>query len=459
MVNRWLNQVGELTEVFSNQNLNGIEFRAVVEKELEVIKQARVRAHDRVSVEMDGSIANLAKVFALWRNSSVVVSCSQNLKDFEREYLQQRAEIDFHWDQHSIQKHTRNLTETSHLSLKKIVGPGLILFTSGTHSLGVPCYYSLGRLNHRIESLHRFIPPRDLTVSLCFMPLQFGHGLIANCLMPLLAGCHVILYPLQEILVPDALREVTQKYQITFVTGTPSIWRTLLISNEALNWGESVLRVHSASEPLVDSLCHGLTHRFENAEIYNVYGLTEMGSWVSGEHQGAGGKVGSVGSGWGCEIRIGQGGEVRLRSQGIMDACRINETWEFYSGEDWFNTGDIGVLDGDGRLKVQGRVKNVINRAGVKISIEGLEELLLSNPRVNEVCVFSKKDEAVGEEVYAAIMTDLSSNELHAWISSRIEFSKCPKDYYFCQGIAKTSRGKIDRRKVSQEFGKLEGNG
>lgn len=459
MVNRWLNQVGELTEGFSNQNLKAIEFRAVVEQELEVVRQAGVRAHDRVSVEMNGSVANLAKVFALWRNSSVVVSCSPNLKDFEREYLQQRAEIDFHWGQHAIQRHTRELTEISHLSLKKIEGPGLILFTSGTHSLGVPCYYSLGRLNHRIESLHRFIPHRDLTVSLCFMPLQFGHGLIANCLVPLLAGCHVILYPLQDILVPDALKEVIQKYQISFVTGTSSIWRTLLISNEALNWGESVLRVHSASEPFVDSLYHGLTQRFKNAEIYNVYGLTEMGSWVSGEHQGIGGKVGGVGSGWGCEIRIGQGGEVSLRSQGIMDACRIDETWEFYSGEDWLNTGDIGALDGDGRLRVRGRVKNVINRAGVKISIEGLEGLLLSHPRVNDVCVFSKRNEAVGEEVYAAITTDLSSNELHAWISSRIESSKCPKIYFFCRNIAKTDRGKTDRRKVAQEFGKLEGNG
>ena len=459
MVNRWLNQVGELTEGFSNQNLKAIEFRAVVDQELEVVRQAGVRAHDRVSVEMDGSIASLAKVFALWRNGSVAVSCSHNLKDFEREYLQQREEIDFHWGQYSIQWHTRELTEISHLALKKIEGPGLILFTSGTHSLGVPCYYSLGRLNHRIESLHRFIPPRDLAVSLCFMPLQFGHGLIANCLMPLLAGCHVILYPLQDILVPDTLKVVIQRYQITFVTGTPSIWRTLLISNEALNWGESVLRVHSASEPLFDSLCHGLTQRFENAEIYNVYGLTEMGSWVSGEHQGVGRKVRGVGSGWGCEIRIGEEGEVRLRSQGIMDACRIDETWEFYSGEEWLNTGDIGVLDGDGRLRVRGRVKNVINRAGVKISIEGLEGLLLSHPRVNDVCVFSKKNEAVGEEVYAAITTDLSSNELHAWISSRIESSKCPKIYVFCQNIAKTARGKTDRRKVAQEFGKLEGNG
>ncbi len=213
MVNKWLNQVGELTDGLSNQNLKAVEFRAVVEQEFEVVRQAGVRADDRVSVEMDGSIANLTKVFALWRNGSVVVSCAHNLKDFEREYLQQRAEIDFYWGQHSIQRHTRADTEKTHLCLKKIEGPGLILFTSGTHSLGVPCFFSLGRLNHRIETLHRIIPPSDLAVSLCFMPLQFGHGLIANCLMPLLAGCHVILYPLQDVLVPDALKAVIRKYQ------------------------------------------------------------------------------------------------------------------------------------------------------------------------------------------------------------------------------------------------------
>ncbi|MBK7844670.1 MAG: acyl--CoA ligase [Bdellovibrionales bacterium] len=459
MVNKWLNQVGELTDGFSNENLKAIEFRAVVDQELELVRQAGVRAHDRVSVEMDGSCANLAKVFALWRNGSVVVSCAHHLKDFEREYLQKRAEIDFHWGPNSIQRHTRAATEKTHLSLKKIEGPGLILFTSGTHSLGVPCFFSLDRLNHRIETLHRFIPPSDLAVSLCFMPLQFGHGLIANCLMPLLVGCHVILYPLRDVLAPDALKTIIQKYQISFTTGTSSIWRTLLISNEGLNWGKSIIRVHSASEPLFDSLSHGLMQRFENAKIFNVYGLTEMGSWVSGEDQGVCGKTGGVGSGWGCEIVISQEGEVIVRSQGIMNACRIGEDWKFYDGEEWLNTGDLGVLDSGGGLTVRGRVKNIINRAGVKISIEGLEELLLSHPRINDVCVFSKPNEAVGEEVYAAIATDLSSNELHAWISSRIESSKCPKTYYFCQSIAKTARGKIDRRKVTQEYGKLDGHG
>src|SRR5207253_6679248 len=74
----------------------------------------------------------------------------------------------------------------------------------------------------------------------------------------------------------------------------------------------------------------------------------------------------------------------------------------------WFRTGDRGVLDGDGYLTLIGRIKELINRGGEKISPLEVDAALLAHPAVAEVATFGVPDQKYGEEVHAAVVLKVS---------------------------------------------------
>ncbi|MCB0361347.1 MAG: hypothetical protein KDD35_01410, partial [Bdellovibrionales bacterium] len=137
----------------------------------------------------------------------------------------------------------------------------------------------------------------------------------------------------------------------------------------------------------------------------------------------------------------------------------VANKWVGFSESDWFNTGDIGSISCDGTLSVLGRSKNIVNRGGSKISIEGLEMVFLEHPKIREICVFAKRDHAVGEEVYAAFVGDVSESELRLWSVDKIQNWKCPKAFYSVDFLPRTNRGKINRKEVARIFSGVTGNG
>jgi acyl-CoA synthetase (AMP-forming)/AMP-acid ligase II len=140
-----------------------------------------------------------------------------------------------------------------------------------------------------------------------------------------------------------------------------------------------------------------------------------------------------------------KGGNVTL---GYEDNPEANESC-FTNG--WFRTGDQGVMDSDGYLRLVGRLKEIIIRSGENISPREIDETLLAHPAVTEAVAFAVPNSTHGEEPSAAVVVSvpIKASELVAFCREHLASYKCPKIIHIVDEIPRTATGKIQRRMVS----------
>jgi acyl-CoA synthetase (AMP-forming)/AMP-acid ligase II len=174
-------------------------------------------------------------------------------------------------------------------------------------------------------------------------------------------------------------------------------------------------------------------------------------------------KPGTVGLGPGISIVDEAGrhlaanatGEVVVRGPNVMQGYRNNpeaNATAFIDG--WFRSGDTGSIDNDGYLALTGRIKDVINRGGEKISPEEVEAVLLEDPAVAEVVVFGVPDAKYGEEVQAAVVLKGagSAEELQAYCRAHLSDFKVPKIIRVVSALPKNAIGKVPRTDLARLF-------
>lgn len=152
-------------------------------------------------------------------------------------------------------------------------------------------------------------------------------------------------------------------------------------------------------------------------------------------------------------------GEVCIRGANVTAGYANNPdaNVEAFAGG-WFHTGDQGRLDGDGYLFLTGRIKELVNRGGEKISPIEVDAVLLAHESVTEAVSFAVPDEKYGEEVNAAVILKpeavgkVGAEELHAFAKERLADFKIPKHFFFDTDLPRTATGKIQRRIVSKHF-------
>jgi acyl-CoA synthetase (AMP-forming)/AMP-acid ligase II len=174
---------------------------------------------------------------------------------------------------------------------------------------------------------------------------------------------------------------------------------------------------------------------------------------------------GSVGRGTGVEVAIlddggnelaaGTSGEVAVRGPNVIDGYENNpqaNASSFTRG--WFRTGDLGVLDADGYLRLLSRIKELINRGGEKIAPREIDEVLEAHPSVKEAVSFGVPHPTWGEEVGVAVVLSapVTEKELLAFCRSHLADFKVPRHLHFVDSIPKTPTGKIQRRFVAEQF-------
>jgi acyl-CoA synthetase (AMP-forming)/AMP-acid ligase II len=120
----------------------------------------------------------------------------------------------------------------------------------------------------------------------------------------------------------------------------------------------------------------------------------------------------------------------------------------------WFRTGDTGVIDNDGYLTLTGRIKDLINRGGEKISPEEVEAVLLEHPAVAEAAVFGVPDLKYGEVVWAAVVLNgvASTQELKAFCSTHLTDFKVPNLIRIVSTLPRDAVGKVQRRDLAALF-------
>ncbi len=179
-------------------------------------------------------------------------------------------------------------------------------------------------------------------------------------------------------------------------------------------------------------------------------------------------KPGSVGLAAGPEVAImdddgrllgrGEIGEIVIRGENVTAGYENNPAANAEAFVDgWFRTGDQGVIDVDGYVSLTGRLKEIINRGGEKISPREVDEVLMDHPAVLQVVTFAMPHDKLGEDVAAAVVlregASATEHELRAFLSQRIAAFKTPKKILFLDEIPKGATGKLQRIGLAQKLG------
>jgi acyl-CoA synthetase (AMP-forming)/AMP-acid ligase II len=299
------------------------------------------------------------------------------------------------------------------------------------------------------------------------MPLFHVHGLVASTLATLSTGGTVVV---PAKFTPLSFWRIARDYGATWYSAVPTIHQLLLARADraAPPAGADRLRfIRSCSASLPPQVMHDLEAAF-GAPVLEAYGMTEAAhQMASNPLPPAARKPGSVGAGTGVHISVmdesgrhlavGERGEVVIKGPNVITGYESNPEANATSFVDgWFRTGDQGELDADGYLTLVGRLKELINRGGEKISPREIDEVLLAHPAVAEAVCFGVPHPTWGEEVAAAVVLReaTSESDLMAYCKDRLADFKRPKQIHITETIPRTATGKIQRRLVAQAFTK-----
>lgn len=223
--------------------------------------------------------------------------------------------------------------------------------------------------------------------------------------------------------------------------------------------------IRSCSSSLAPSTLKEL-EKVYNAPVLEAYAMTEAAHQMTSNplpplpH-----KPGSVGVGQGVQIAIldqngnpTEEGEVCIKGVNVTPGYLNNPSANksSFTKDGWFRTGDQGKLDKDGYLYLTGRIKELINRGGEKISPLEIDSVLLSHPSISEAVSFAVPDEMYGQEVHAAVILkkdqQTTEKELQDYCEKNLVKFKIPKKIYFTDVMPKTATGKIQRKNISETF-------
>ena len=179
-------------------------------------------------------------------------------------------------------------------------------------------------------------------------------------------------------------------------------------------------------------------------------------------------KAGSVGVAAGPEVAImneggdllqtGSTGEIVIRGPNVTSGYARNPEANAEAFQDgWFRTGDQGVFDEEGYLRITGRLKEIINRGGEKISPREVDEVLLGHPAVAQAVAFAVPHDKLGEEVAAAVVlcegAEVAEREIRTYASERIADFKVPRTVLIVDEIPKGPTGKLQRIGLAEKLG------
>ena len=154
----------------------------------------------------------------------------------------------------------------------------------------------------------------------------------------------------------------------------------------------------------------------------------------------------------------GETGEISIRGPNVTAGYENNAKANAEAFTDgWFRTGDQGFMDPEGYLTISGRLKEIINRGGEKISPREVDEVLMDHPAVGQAVTFAVAHAKLGEDVAAAIVLreggKATERELRDFAAARLADFKVPRQVLFLEEIPKGATGKLQRIGLAKTLG------
>ena len=344
----------------------------------------------------------------------------------------------------------------------------LVLHTSGTTSR--PKIVPLSNLNIFTSAVN-ISKSLKLTADdhcLNIMPLFHIHGLIAVLSASAKVGASVCASNGFNAL---KFLDLAETQNITWYSGVPTMHQAILLraqknSDKAKKLNLRFIRSSSASLP--PAIFEELNDLFQTPVI-EAYGMTEAThQMASNPLPPAIQKPGLVGMPAGPEICIMNDKNEKLPQGGIGEICiKGDNVTNGYENNpeankqsfvnDWFRTGDEGFFDEDGYLKISGRLKEIINKGGEKISPLEVDNILMDFPPIDQALCFGYKDKMLGEDIAVAIKLkenkSCTEDDIKSYANEKLAKFKIPKKIFIVEDIPKGATGKLQRIGLAKKFG------
>ena len=306
------------------------------------------------------------------------------------------------------------------------------------------------------------LDPQDICLNV--LSLSHVHGLISNFILPLSAGGKVVFFGSFD---PDYFPGWLIESQATWYSVGPTIHLAILtaIAKNTPNIKNHALRfIRSGSSPLQPQVVDKLEKQL-GVPLIQGYGMSEIALFMSQDinHRYQGylkicrdSEI-AIADEFGNIVTHNTVGEIIARGRnviaGYIDNPAANQS-AFRAG--WFRTGDLGYLDENGYLYVTGRLKDIINRGGNKISPQEVDNALMRLAEVEEAATFAIPDSQLGEDVVAVVVlkpeAKTTTQNIRHSLFKYLAFFKIPSQIIIIDKIPRGKTGKINRNNLVEQF-------
>ena len=344
----------------------------------------------------------------------------------------------------------------------------LVLHTSGTTSKPKIVPLKVQNLLDSAENIAKTLRLNSADICLNVMPLFHIHGLCAAILATITSGGTVVC---TEGFSAAHFMDWLLLQRATWYTAVPSMHQSILAHKSSVQTPTNEIKlrfIRSSSAPLPPNVMQELEEYFD-VPVIEAYGMTEAAhQMTSNPLPPLERKAGSVGIASHIDVAImsiegedflpmNEPGEIVIKGSSVITAYSNNQQANRDAFvQKWFRTGDLGYLDSDGYLFITGRIKEIINRGGEKISPREVEETLLHHPAVRQVVAFAIPHETLGEEIAVAVVVqdkNVSSKELQKFVDLHLAQFKVPRQVIFLDEIPKGPTGKVQRIGLAEKLG------
>ena len=296
------------------------------------------------------------------------------------------------------------------------------------------------------------------------LPLYHIFALVCNALVMFKYGARNILITNPRDM--DGFVKELSNYKFSIITGVNTLFNGLLNNTNFHKLNFSKLKVAFGGGMAVQNIVANKWKTVTGCPLVEGYGLTETSPVVTINPLDGTNKIGTIGlplpntdikfvDDKNKEVSMGDRGEICVYGPQVMEGYwkRKSETDEIIK-DGWLYTGDIGVIDNDGFIKIVDRKKEMVLVSGFNVFPNEVEHVISSHPKVLEVGVIGVPDKKTTEAVKAVIVKkedSLTEDEIKSFCKEKLTNYKCPKYVSFSDELPKSNVGKILRRIIKEK--------